>query len=84
MGLNIHNSLIVFDEGHNILDYERELESESVGTWELEGVAQRVDEYLQKYKDRMKVKNYNLLCHFWDVIRALRQASRFYENERKN
>lgn len=57
LGINVNNAILVFDEGHNVVDVDKGMKSKEVTLDDIELLAKKVDEYLKKYRERLRVKN---------------------------
>jgi hypothetical protein len=73
---------VVFDEGHNVIDHERQLHSPEVAIDDLVALAQQIDEYAKKYYERLKVANHKLLVHFLEILRTFVSTMERYRTER--
>ena len=69
--ISINNSIIIFDEAHNLLEQEASLKSTELSYSELSQICERIDEYKQKYEKKMKKNNLFIISHLQDVCRAL-------------
>jgi Rad3-related DNA helicase len=43
IGININNAIIVFDEGHNVLEFEKQLHSPEILFEDIEVLTQQLD-----------------------------------------
>ena len=57
LGVKLRNRIVVFDEGHNVLDGINEMHSLEVGYSELHSCAVALQGYLSKYGKRLSAKN---------------------------
>lgn len=71
LGINLQNSIVIFDEAHNIIEQELSIKSPEINYKDLEHFCTRIDEYRSKYGSKMMEANLNLICHIQDILRAL-------------
>jgi hypothetical protein len=51
----------------------------------MEILAQQTDEYLKKYQDRLRIKNYRLMTHLLEILRGfIVAASEMLSKSRKD
>jgi len=51
----------------------------------MEVLAQQTDEYLKKYQDKLKIKNYRLMTHLIEILRGfVGAASQMLSQSRKD
>ncbi|RYG51933.1 hypothetical protein EON66_10265, partial [archaeon] len=73
-GVDLHGSLLIVDEAHNLVDAINSTASTSVTAAQLDATARAVDAYLQRYASRLSATNSVMLSQLLAVLRGLAGA----------
>ncbi|CAB9497069.1 helicase CHL1 [Seminavis robusta] len=70
VGLDLHESLVIVDEAHNLPEQIRELHSETLTLHVVQAAMQQLTRYMEKYLDRFKGESIMILGNLRKLLKA--------------
>lgn len=71
IGIDVQNSVIIFDEAHNILDATSQIFSKEIKLGSCRLVHRQIADYAEHYKNRLKQKSYQLLQNLLLILQSI-------------